>query len=238
MTILAFLNDLTKVNGASYDRYFGGGMMENHVEIKSSKYQQVAVAVAKRIINGDYEIGEKLKSRSTLASMFNVSPETARKGLNILADMKIVSLKHGSGAVVLSKEKASDFLQNYEATHSITLVKEHITKNIKQQQEDLADLAHLVNEFVIQSRTVNHKYPFSPYEIIVKNDSEHLGKSIRELNIWHQTGATIVGIKHNDSLLISPSPYVVIEKNDHLFFVGDESVHSRMIHFFNLGPDL
>ncbi len=37
-------------------------------EAKSSKYQQVAVAVAKRIADGDYEVGEKLKSRSTVAS--------------------------------------------------------------------------------------------------------------------------------------------------------------------------
>ena len=71
--------------------------------VKASKYQQIAVGVAQRIVSGEYKVGERIKSRSTLASMFGVSPETTRKALNILADLKIVSVKHGSGAIVLSK---------------------------------------------------------------------------------------------------------------------------------------
>lgn len=134
-------------------------------EVRSSKYQQVAVAVAKRIADGAYEVGDKLKSRSTLASTFNVSPETARKGLNILADMQIVSLKHGSGAIVLSKEKAEEFLNNYEATHSIAVIKHKIRENIKKQVDELEDLSDLVDEYLLQSQSVSRKYPFTPFSI-------------------------------------------------------------------------
>ena len=97
-------------------------MTSHKKEITSSKYQKIALSVAERIASGEYEVGEKLKSRTTIASTFNVSPETARKGLNILADLKILTLKHGSGAIVLSKEKAIDFINQYESTHSLSLI--------------------------------------------------------------------------------------------------------------------
>lgn len=213
-------------------------MTGNKREITNSKYQKIAISVAERIANGEYEVGDKLKSRTTIASTFNVSPETARKGLNILADLKILTLKHGSGAIVLSKEKAIDFINQYESTHSIAVIKESIRDNIREQQAAMEDLAVLVNDFLMQSQSISKQYPLAPYEIICSQDSEHFGKSIGALNIWHQTGATIVAIEHDGKFTVSPGPYSVIEKGDHIYFVGDDSVISRMKTFFNLRQGL
>ena len=47
--------------------------------ISSPRYQKVAIGIAQRIVDGKFPLGQKIKSRSTLASYFNVSPETARK---------------------------------------------------------------------------------------------------------------------------------------------------------------
>ncbi|WP_159559996.1 TrkA C-terminal domain-containing protein [Streptococcus halichoeri] len=210
----------------------------NQKELTSSKYQQIAISVAERIANGEYEVGEKLKSRTTIASTFNVSPETARKGLNILADLKILTLKHGSGAIVLSKEKAIEFIKQYETTHSIAVIKEKIRQNIAAQQNDMDQLNVLVNDFLMQSQSISKQYPLAPYEIIVSRDTEHFGKSIGVLNLWHQTGATVVAIEHDGKFLISPGPYAVIEKGDHIYFVGDDTVYSRMKNFFNLSMGL
>lgn len=210
----------------------------NKSEVTTSKYQKIAVSVAQRIASGEYEVGEKLKSRTTIASTFNVSPETARKGLNILADLNILTLKHGSGAIVLSKEKAIEFINQYESTHSIAVIKEKIRQNIRHQQEGMEELSSLVNDFLMQSQNISKQFPLAPYEIIVNKDTDHFGKSIGVLNLWHQTGATVVAIEHEGQFLISPGPYVVIEKGDHIYFVGDESVYSRMKNFFNLSMGL
>ncbi|GAA5350225.1 GntR family transcriptional regulator [Streptococcus uberis] len=210
----------------------------NKSEVTTSKYQKIAVSVAQRIASGEYEVGEKLKSRTTIASTFNVSPETARKGLNILADLNILTLKHGSGAIVLSKEKAIEFINQYESTHSIAVIKEKIRQNIRHQQEGMEELSSLVNDFLMQSQNISKQFPLAPYEIIVNKDTDHFGKSIGVLNLWHQTGATVVAIEHEGQFLISPGPYAVIEKEDHIYFVGDESVYSRMKNFFNLSMGL
>lgn len=210
----------------------------NKSEVTTSKYQKIAVSVAQRIVSGEYEVGEKLKSRTTIASTFNVSPETARKGLNILADLNILTLKHGSGAIVLSKEKAIEFINQYESTHSIAVIKEKIRQNIRHQQEGMEELSSLVNDFLMQSQNISKQFPLAPYEIIVNKDTDHFGKSIGVLNLWHQTGATVVAIEHEGQFLISPGPYAVIEKGDHIYFVGDDSVYSRMKNFFNLSMGL
>ncbi|MEE3697451.1 TrkA C-terminal domain-containing protein [Streptococcus uberis] len=210
----------------------------NKSEVTTSKYQKIAVSVAQRIASGEYEVGEKLKSRTTIASTFNVSPETARKGLNILADLNILTLKHGSGAIVLSKEKAIEFINQYESTHSIAVIKEKIRQNIRHQQEGMEELSSLVNDFLMQSQNISKQFPLAPYEIIVNMDTDHFGKSIGVLNLWHQTGATVVAIEHEGQFLISPGPYAVIEKGDHIYFVGDDSVYSRMKNFFNLSMGL
>ncbi|MGT2932758.1 TrkA C-terminal domain-containing protein [Streptococcus catagoni] len=207
-------------------------------EITSSKYQKIAISVAQRIASGEYEVGEKLKSRTTIASTFNVSPETARKGLNILADLNILTLKHGSGAIVLSREKAIEFINRYESTHSIAVIKENIRDNLHHQQESMEKLSYLVNDFLMQSQNISKQFPLAPYEIIVSKDTPHFGKSIGVLNLWHQTGATVVAIEHEGNFLISPGPYAVIEKGDHIYFVGDDTVYSRMKNYFNLSMGL
>ncbi|RRD31323.1 GntR family transcriptional regulator [Streptococcus minor] len=208
--------------------------MPNRKIIKASKYQQIAVGVAQRIASGDYEVGERIKSRSTLSSMFGVSPETTRKALNILADMHIVSVKHGSGAIILSKEKAIDFLENFEMTNSLDTQKDRILQKISDQEKELRELKGLVTVYLDQTKRVQKKYPLEPYALKLTADSELLGKTLAEAKVWHHTGAVIVGIERDEHLLISPSPYQTFEANDLIYFVGEEASYTRMKNLLDL----
>lgn len=208
--------------------------MPNRKIVKTSKYQQIAVGVAQRIVSGEYEVGERIKSRSTLASMFGVSPETTRKALNILADMNIVSVKHGSGAIVLSKEKAQDFLDNFELTNSLVTQKDRILEKMDQQELMLKELRGMVSIYLDQTKRVQKKYPLEPYGLKLTSDSDLLGKQLTEIRVWHYTGAVIVGIERNEDLLIAPSPYQTLEKDDLIYFVGEEESYTRVKNLFNL----
>ena len=208
--------------------------MPNRKMVKTSKYQQIAVGVAQRIVSGEYEVGERIKSRSTLASMFGVSPETTRKALNILADMNIVSVKHGSGAIVLSKEKAQDFLDNFEMTNSLVTQKDRILEKLDQQELMLKELRGMVSIYLDQTKRVQKKYPLEPYGLKLTSDSDLLGKQLTEIRVWHYTGAVIVGIERNEDLLIAPSPYQTLEKDDLIYFVGEEESYTRVKNLFNL----
>ncbi|MGQ7457560.1 TrkA C-terminal domain-containing protein [Streptococcus suis] len=208
--------------------------MPNRKMVKTSKYQQIAVGVAQRIVSGEYKVGERIKSRSTLASMFGVSPETTRKALNILADMNIVSVKHGSGAIVLSKEKAQDFLDNFEMTNSLVTQKDRILEKMDQQELMLKELRGMVSIYLDQTKRVQKKYPLEPYGLKLTSDSDLLGKQLTEIRVWHYTGAVIVGIERNEDLLIAPSPYQTLEKDDLIYFVGEEESYTRVKNLFSL----
>ena len=86
--------------------------MAGKKKIVRPRYQQIAVDLAERIVENRYKIGEKIHARSTLASTYNASPETTRKAINVLVDLGIMEVRHGSGAFVASKEKAKDFCCN------------------------------------------------------------------------------------------------------------------------------
>lgn len=208
--------------------------MPNRKIIKSSKFQQIAVEVAKKIAIGDYPVGEKIKSRSTLAASFGVSPETTRRALNILADLHIVSIKHGSGAVVISKEKAIDFLEDFESTNDMETQKARILAKIDEQELQLRELKGLVSVYVEQTKLVNKKYPLDPYGLKLPADSPLVGVQLHEAQIWYKTGATIVAIERHNDLFLSPSPYQSFQQDDIVYFIGEEPSYVRMAKVFNI----
>ena len=203
-------------------------------KISMPRYQQIAIALAERIVQNRYHEGEKIHARSTLASNFNVSPETARKAINVLVDLDIMEVRHGSGAYVASRAKAENFLTQYHEVRSIQETKGEILASVKRQQQELENFSTLLDSLVNQTKRIQHTAPFIPYQILLTDKALHLNTSIGELNIWQQTGATIVALQHDERLLLSPGPYAKFEEGETVFFVGDELSVQRVHRFFYL----
>ncbi len=196
------------------------------------RYQQIAVEIAERIVENRYKVGEKVRARSTLASNFNVSPETARKAINVLVDLEIMEVRHGSGAYVASKEKAQRFIEKYQNVQTVQEIRQEILTGVKRQQQELDNIAELLDVLVNQTKQVRDISPFLPYEIKLTDAAQHLEKSIVELNIWQVTGATIVAIQTETELLLSPGPYAKLSSGNIVYFVGSELSFQRLQNFF------
>ncbi len=54
-------------------------------------------------------------------------------------------------------------------------------------------------------------------------ESPVIGKSLMELKFWQETAATIIAIRRQDKVILSPGPYAVLLEGDTLIFVGDIS---------------
>ena len=184
--------------------------------ISSPRYQKVAIGIAQRIVDGKFPLGQKIKSRSTLASYFNVSPETARKAINVLADLDIVSVRQGSGVIVVSRDKAIEYLEKFEATAGLKEMKQDIQRSLLKQKQELDAMNKMMDTFLSQASLIRKKFPFEP------------------LNLWHQTGATVVALTRKGELLLSPGPYATVRKGDILYFVGDDFAFSRMKNLFDI----
>ena len=133
--------------------------------IYESRYQQIAVELAQKIADGWYTIGEKISARSTLASNYNVSPETARKAVNILVDLGIVTIRQGSGTYVASREKAHLFVERYQNTVSMQEIRREISDCVNRQQEELDHLSKLLKTLVGQTKRSHSTASFVPYDI-------------------------------------------------------------------------
>ncbi|WP_231682857.1 GntR family transcriptional regulator [Phosphitispora fastidiosa] len=70
-------------------------------------YIQIAEWLETEILSASIKSDEKIYSQYQLAEMFNINPATAAKGLNILADEKILYKKRGLGMFVSPKAKES-----------------------------------------------------------------------------------------------------------------------------------
>lgn len=202
--------------------------------IYESRYQQIAVELAQKIAEGWYSVGEKLNARSTLASNYNVSPETARKAVNILVDLGIVTIRQGSGTYVASREKAHLFVERYQNTVSMQEIRKEISDCVARQQEELEHLNKLLKTLVGQTKRSHSTASFVPYDLHIDDHCAYVGRSIGELNIWQQTGATIVAIKRNSDFVISPGPYERIQVGDTILFVGNELSRQRMNNLFDM----
>ena len=79
-----------------------------------TQYMRIAISVAERIAAGELREGEKISGRSKLSSEYEVSPETVRRAIQLLSDMRVVAVKEQSGVYVLSADNAKRYLRNFE----------------------------------------------------------------------------------------------------------------------------
>lgn len=206
--------------------------MSNKKKIRLPRYQQVAIEIAERIVDNRYQVGEKIHARSTLATTFSVSPETARKAVNILVDLNIMEVKHGSGVFVASKSKAINYLEQYRDVQSIEEIKTDLFLSLERQKQELSDFTTTVDQLVSQTIKLNKMNPMLPSELNLTEEADHLNTSISDLNLWQETSATVIAILHQEELILSPGPYAVLTAGDTVYFVGNEYAAQRMNNFF------
>jgi len=207
-------------------------------ELKPSKrvtlprYQQIAVDIAERIVEGRYKVGQKIHARSTLASNFSASSETARKAINVLIDLNIMEARQGSGTYVSSKENAQIFVEKYKNVQSIQEIRQDLLDSVQRQKEELDNFSDSLDVLVNQTKKVHDVSTFVPFELKLTSEAQELERSVSDLHIWQKTGATIVGIQTDTELLLSPGPYAKLSAGNTVYFVGHELSMQRMQQLF------
>ena len=207
-------------------------MTSKKLKVTSPKYQKIAVDLASKIADRSFNVGEKIHARSTLANKYSVSPETARKAISILVDLEIVTAKHGSGFYVNSIENAKEFVAQHRDVQTIQQLKEELVCSVKKQKEELSYFSELLDKLVEQTKRFDSVNPLNPVTFTLTEHAEHLGTTVGEINLWQSTSATLVAIKHQEELLVSPGPYAKLTAGDTLYLIGYESTLQLVENFF------
>ena len=186
-----------------------------------SQYLQIALDIARRIAKGELPEGQRVYGRSVMASEYNVSPETIRRALRLLSDMKVVEVKPQSGVVVLSADSARRYIENFEESADVRILRQQL----KDLMAEYADLSRRLSDTVTALMKSRETFaaadePFPNYEVPVPKDSPLIGRSIGELKFWQSTGGTIVAIRRGQTVILSPGPYAQLYGGDVIVLVG------------------
>lgn len=207
--------------------------MEKKLPIKQPKYQLIAEDIAGKIVEGKYIVGEKIYARSSIASQYGVSAETARRAIAVLQDLNIVEATKGSGVVIQSYERAAEYIRRLEDVKSVREIQTELEVSIVKQINGLEAIQNTLTEFINRTNRLHSINPFVPFQLEVTSNCTHLNKSIGELHFWQQTGATIIAIKSEEELILSPGPYAELKAHDILYFIGNEQSYSAVLQFLN-----
>jgi len=203
-------------------------------QTKTPNYIKIAVDIAHRIANNEFVEGSKISGRTTLVSIYNVSHETIRRSLALLRDNDVVIINEKSGIIINSKLKAKEFLNIFKTKSNFSSLNNETFNLIKQKKlidNQLEKNINSIIEFATQLRNVGSIIPF---ESVVEDGSVAVNKSIGELNFWQNTKATIIAIKRNGDLFLSPGPYFTIKENDILVYVGDDHVVENIRNYISV----
>lgn len=205
--------------------------MEERTQIPA--YQRIALDIANRIYTGQLLIGEKIYGRSTLASEYNVSPETIRKAIKILEDVEIVRSAKGSGVVIISRENAYKFIHRFSNIESLKDLEIKTREYIKERQYLDTKLFETIEKIIDYTGKLRNTNPLMPIEVVIQDSCKHVGKTVGEVNFWQNTGGTVVGIKRNGQLILSPGPFATFQPGDILLVIGNDQALQRVTHFLN-----
>lgn len=87
------------------------------------KYKEIAIALKKKIVEGEFKEGELLPDQETLAKMYQTSRVTVRKAIQLLIDEGLLYTRRGSGTYVRTNNFTCDLftLLKRSPKHAINL---------------------------------------------------------------------------------------------------------------------
>nr|WP_092073217.1 TrkA C-terminal domain-containing protein [Dendrosporobacter quercicolus]NSL49972.1 GntR family transcriptional regulator [Dendrosporobacter quercicolus DSM 1736]SDM55752.1 transcriptional regulator, GntR family [Dendrosporobacter quercicolus] len=197
----------------------------------AAMYLSIATDIAQRIINDEFAIGSRIAGRTLLASHYNVSSETIRKAVALLKDANVVNVSQGKEITVLSVEEAYRFIDHHKSMQSVYSLRQELEILLEKKNEIDKRLENVLNDIIGYSDRLKNLNPYNPIEVKIPANSHLVGRTIADIKLWQHTGATVVAIRRDTDIIISPGPLAVIEADDRLVIVGNAEVLQRSTDF-------
>ncbi|MBP2026864.1 K+/H+ antiporter YhaU regulatory subunit KhtT [Acetoanaerobium pronyense] len=198
---------------------------------KKAAYLSIALDIANKILQGEFKEDEKISGRSTLASMYNVSPETIRRAVSLLEEMDVVNSNRGSGIDILSKSSAEKFIEKNKSSEYISTIKDDIMNLMEQKKKIDEQIQESFEKITDYMERFKKDTPYTFIEIKINSRAKTLGKKIIDMRFWQSTGATIVAYRRDGNLIISPGPEYVFTEGDTIVVIGANNVYDKVYDF-------
>ena len=91
----------------------------------------------------------------------------------------------------------------------------------------------LIEQIVDYSEHYSYSDPLRKYELVVKEDSWIVNKTLRQVKFYQQTKATVIAIRRNQDFISTPEANLKIIANDVLIAVGSVEIADQVKAFLN-----
>ncbi|MGD9927167.1 MAG: TrkA C-terminal domain-containing protein [Sphaerochaeta sp.] len=196
-------------------------------------YERIAYDIAKRIANNEIDEGTRLSGRSLMSSEYGVSPETIRRAFALLEELEVVHVMHNSGVRVLSTEKAKTYIRKHQKHDEGRSLLQRMREILIEQESLTRELYSTAKQLFTMNNRFRESNPFPLYEYTIAEESKAIGKNLGELRFWQETGATIVAIRRDGVINLSPGPLERMVAGDILMMVGPHDCLMRTEQLFD-----
>jgi len=185
-------------------------------------YEKIALDIANRIVRREIAEGVTLSGRSVMSSEYGVSPETIRRSFSLLEEMEVVEVMHNRGVSVVSRENAKKYITKYGKNNDNRKLLTQIRQVLHEREQSDKELFTLAKDLIEANDRFSASNPFPTYEYTISEDSLAIGDTLGTLNFWQKTGGTVIAIRREGSILLSPGPDLRLQIRDILIFVGNQ----------------
>jgi len=190
-------------------------------------YEKIALDIANRIVRREIAEGVTLSGRSVMSSEYGVSPETIRRSFSLLEEMEVVEVLHNRGVSVISRENANNYITKYGKNNDNRKFLTQIHQVLGEREQIDKEFFTLAKDLIEANDRFSASNPFPTYEYSIKEVSLAVGNSLGTLDFWQKTGGTVIAIRREGSILLSPGPDLRFQALDTLIFVGNQEVLSK-----------
>ena len=154
--------------------------------------------------------------------------------MQLLRDMRVVSVKEQSGVYVLSADSARRYLQTMQARNALVDKKYRLRALLEQQESLTKQVSELCRSILDEGiLPVQAEQSLPNYAVRVPAGWAEAGRNLGELHFWQATGATVVAIRRGGTTILSPGPYAELYAGDSVVFVGDADTREAVARYFS-----
>ncbi len=118
--------------------------------------------------------------------------------------MGIIASQHHTGSVALSQQRAAEYVEKHYLSLDLRQLKRELDRLVDEQNNLLAQTVETINKIVDLSDRFRHNDILRTYEVTLTECSSVIGRTIGELQFRQKTGATIVAVRRDKEVLLSP----------------------------------
>lgn len=198
------------------------------------QYMRIAMDIASRIASGEIQEHTRISGRSLLSSHYNVSPETVRKAMKLLADMKVVESQEKKGIYILSADNAKRYVEMVSHRNEQQRLRQQLRELIEEYRILGKRVFSVAEQLIqVQATPLPLEQNIPQYEIRLSPGSDKIGMNLRRLQFWQATGATIIAIKRKQNTIVSPGPFAELYEGDTVVFVGPPESVAAVQRYLN-----